>query len=69
MSSVLDTLVNAGESFVDTFSENIASIFAHDKTEIIEALEKIENEKLLCLRSSLFSKLQEIFIILTNANC
>ena len=63
---VLDTVINSGESFVDIFSENIIAIFAHDKTEILEALEKIDNEKLLTLRGCIFSKLQDIITVLTN---
>ena len=63
---VLDTVINSGESFVDIFNENIIAIFAHDKTEILEALEKIDNEKLLTLRGCIFSKLQDIITVLTN---
>ena len=52
--NVLDTVVNSSEKLVDTFCEHIVAIFAHDKTEIVESLQKVENDKLLKLRSNLF---------------
>ena len=61
---MLNKLINESEGFVDLFCESIVDVFAHD--EIVEALDKIDNNKLLLLKSNLFSKLQHIFTVLTN---
>ena len=63
---ILDTVIESGEQFVDKFTDNIVEIFTYDKNEIIESLEKVDNDNLLRLRCNLFNKLQDVLTDLSS---
>ena len=44
-----------------TFCDKLGEVYAHAKSEVIDFVDKLDNETLLNLRKTLFSKLLEIF--------
>ena len=59
--SVFQIITNSGENKVVTFCDKSGEVYAYAKSEIIDFIDKLDNETLLNLRKTLFSKLSEIF--------
>ena len=58
--SVFQIITNSGENKVVTFCDKLGEVHANAKSEIIDFVDKLDNETLLNLRKTLFSKLLEI---------
>ena len=56
---LFSSIIESEENKVAAFCENVVTVFACAKNEVIEFLEKWDNDSLLTLRSVLYDKTSE----------